>query len=63
MKNILYNICMIPVAVAIFPIPLGLPVALLLMCFDQPEEWPLAIIYFSYLLISLFIIYRLELKK
>lgn len=63
MRNIIYNICMFPVILAVFPIPLALPIGLIFMCIEQPEEWPLAIIYFSYLLTSLFIIYRLELKK
>lgn len=63
MKNILYIICMIPVILAVFPIPLALPIGLIFICIDHPEEWPLAIIYFSYLFISLFIIYRLEHSK
>lgn len=49
MKNVLLGLAFLPIILAMFPIPLVFPIALVWLCIDQPEETPLAIIYFTWL--------------
>lgn len=47
----------IPVMLALFPIPLAFPACVIGLCFEQPEEWPLAVMYFTWLTASIILIY------
>jgi len=60
MKEILKIIMAFPLMLAIFPVPLLFPIVLTWMCIDQPEETPLVVIYFSWLIIGLITIYFIE---
>lgn len=42
----------IPIMLSVFPVPGAIPVIIVLMVIDQPEEWPLIPIFFGWLSIS-----------
>lgn len=60
--RILENFAIAPIVLAMFPIPLAFPLGIIAMCIQQPEELPLAIIYFSYLTLAVIFLYYMETK-
>lgn len=50
------GITAIPLILLFLPFPLLIPIGLIAMAFDDPNDWPLPVIYFTYLGIAWFII-------
>jgi len=49
-----------PIALAAFPVPLAFPVVVAGLLSVHIENWPVVVVYFSWLIAALIIVWRIE---
>lgn len=61
--SLLEGICIIPWVLGFFPVPFGMPIVFVWAAIQKPESFlPIAIIYFTWLIIGGAVIYYFEKK-
>lgn len=54
---------MMPIVIFFIPLPFAVPVVLIGIVVDQPEEWPILPMYFGWCAISVYMMYRSDKYK